>query len=117
MKQGASRILECLDDSPYGYVAPVTNGKPDGKHRRVGGEKEEGRGADAEAHGIESDRDSARDSEVEVSLDAHVVVGVTGPTKDFAWRGQYPSSSQATGRKGVEPLLELYVERGRVNSL
>ena len=75
------------------------------------------RGADAEAHGIESDRDRARNSEVQVSLDAHVVVGVPGPTKDLAWRGQYPSSRQTIGGEGVEPLLELCVECGGVNSL
>ena len=110
-------MLKCLNDSPSGYVAPVTDGQPDGNHWRAGGEKEERRGANAEAYGIEGHRDSSRDSEVRVSLDAHVVVSVAGSTQDLTGRGQYPLSGQASGRDGVEPLLEFCIERSRVKDL
>ena len=80
-------MLKRIYDSPCANVAPITDGEPQREHRLVGGEKEGWGGADAEAHCIEGGRDSAGGSEEQVSLDADVVVAITGATKDLAWRG------------------------------
>ena len=83
----------------------------------MGGEKEEWRRTNAEAHCIEGGRDSAGGSEEQVSLDADVVIAITGATKHLTWSGQYACRSQASEGEGVEPLLEVCIEHSRVNGL